>query len=586
MATARSRRIDFGDFVADLTSGELFKEGGAKVQLQDKPFQILALLIQRPKELVTRQEIISKVWPDTFVEGDLCLNVAITRLRTALSDRASNPTFIETVGSHGYRFITDIKRSGAPEMVAPNGDRPRVAIFPFEIDADLHCDSFASGMTELIIVELRRLHPSLSVVTPEFTTGRTSKGKAKGKLSLCREVSADYMLVGTLSGADGQIRIILKLLKCRAQTCVWAESYTHSTVDLFAAQVAVGRKIATAIVQSIPASIRPSNLELATPAAYEDYLQGCSLRSKLSEDSLDRCIPLFEAAVRECPRFALAWGALANVHCMVARLGTAPSVKAFPKVKSCVAKALAIEDLIEARTALAYYQFFYEHEWEAAETSLLRALAMDARYPLAVSGYAQLLAALGRHEEAVFLMRQACELNPFAGYTAITFGWALYYAGNYEASLAQLKKALELEPSLWIGHTSAGMALERLGQMDAAVAEFRLAVEYSDNSSLARAHLAYGLARMGDKAGATEILDALLQLRQSHYFSPYWIAIIYVGLDEPSKALNWLETARKERCSWIVFAREDPKFAVLRSDPRFHRVVSGINPARRVICPS
>jgi DNA-binding winged helix-turn-helix (wHTH) protein/tetratricopeptide (TPR) repeat protein len=585
MSTVKSHRLHFADFVADIGGGELFKNG-AKVPLQDKPFQILALLLQRPKELIPRQEIISKVWPDTFVEGDLCLNVAITRLRTALSDRPSNPTFVETVGSHGYRFIANVDQPSAPETVLPNQDRPRVAIFPFETDIGLRCDSFASAMSELITVELRRMHPSLSVVTPEFTTERARKGKGKGKLSLCRDVSADYMLVGTLSGADGQIRIIVRLLKCRAQTCAWAESYTHPTGDLFAAQLGISRKIASSIVQSIPVSIRPSNLELATPGAYEDYLQGCSLRSKLSEDSLDRCLPLFEAAVRECPRFALGWSALANVHCLVARLGTAPSVKAFPKVKSCVTKALAIEELTEARTALAYYQFFYEHEWEAAEASLLRALAIDARYPLAVSGYAQLLAALGRHEEAVFLMRQACELNPFAGYTAITFGWALYYAGNYEASLAQLKKALELEPSLWIGHTSAGMAFERLGDMELAVAEFRLAVEYSDNSSLAKAHLAYGLARMGDPAGATEILNALLQLRQSHYFSPYWIAVIYVGLNEPAKALNWLETALKERCSWIVFAREDPKFAALHSDPRFHRVLSGINPARRVICPA
>jgi tetratricopeptide (TPR) repeat protein len=378
----------------------------------------------------------------------------------------------------------------------------------------------------------------------------------------------------------------VRLQKCRAQACVWAESYAQPTEDLFANQAEISRKIASSIVQSIPISIRPSHLEAVPASVYETYLQGCSLRSRLSEDALDSCIRLLEGAVRECPRFALAWIALANAHCMVARLGIVPSGKAFAQVKSCIDKALAIEDLSEARTALAYYQFFYEHDWDAAEASLLRALSRDARYPLATGGYAQLLAALGRHNEAVFLMRQTCELDPFASYSAIMFGWALYYAGNYEASLAQLKKAMELDSSLWIGHTSAGMVLERLGEMQGAVAEFRLALEYSDDTALAKAHVAYGLARMGDKIGATEILNTLLRLRIRKYLSPYWIAVIYVALKQTSEALKWLEIAAKERCSWIVFAREDPKLAVLHSEPRFHRVVSGISPARGGTCPA
>jgi len=587
VARVKSQKLRFADFVVDVVGGELFKDG-TKVSLQDKPFQILAFLLQRPGEIVSRQEIISKVWPDTYVEGDLCLNVAITRLRTALNDRVSNPTYIETVGSRGYRFIGELIRLGAPEKAVPNKEHPRVAIFRLDIDTDLHFDMFASAMTELIIVELRRAHPSLSVVTPEFTTERAKngKGKGKGKLALCREVSADYMLVGTLSGFGDQMRITVRLLKCRAQTCVWADSYTYPVGDMFVAQVGISRKVAGAIVQSIPISLRPSTLELATPAAYANYLQGCTLSARLTEDSLDRCIPLFEAAVHESPKFVLAWIALANAYCLIARMGIAPASKVFPKVKTCAEKALAIEDLAEARTALAYYQFFYEHDWNAAETNLLRALALDARYPLAVGGYSQLLAVFGRHDEAVFLMRQASELDPFAGYTAILFGWALYYAKKYEASLEQQKKAMKIDSSLWLGHASAAMALERLGKLDDAVKEFRLAVEYSDGSSLSKAHLAFGLARLGDTAAATEILNDLLKLRASHYFSPYWIAVLYVGLNQAADALKWLEIAVKERCSWIVLAREDPKFTTLHSDPRFHRIVSGIGSARQLIYPA
>ena len=178
------------------------------------------------------------------------------------------------------------------------------------------------------------------------------------------------------------------------------------------------------------------------------------------------------------------------------------------------------------------------------------------------------------------MMRRACDLDPFSGYTSIMLGWVLYYAGDYEGALAPLKHSMELDPSLWISHTTTGMILERLGRMEEAVAEFRLAIEHSGHSALAKAHLAYGLAKLEDKAGATDILNTLLRLRRRRYFSPYWIAAIHMALNAPSEALKWLEMATEERCSWILFAREDPKFAALRSDPRFQHVVDATNPPR------
>ncbi|MBZ5679615.1 MAG: winged helix-turn-helix domain-containing protein [Acidobacteriia bacterium] len=569
----KSNRLRFGEFAADLTTGELFKHG-AKVPLQDKPFQILALLLRRPKQLLLRQEIIRNVWPDTFVEGDLCLNVAIRRLRSALNDDASHPHFIETVGSRGYRFMAAAHGSPTSEAVVSDSERPRVALFPLKSFMGAQSDSLAASITELLIIQLRRMNPPFAIVTPEFTTERAHKGKST--LSLCREVSADYVLVGAVLEADGEVRVTVRLLKCQAQACVWAESYTRQGEDRFGIQEDISRNIACSVIQSIPIPLRPSHLQLVAPSAHESYLHGCCFLSKLTEVAINRCIPLFDEAVRECPQFALAWAALANAHCALARLGIAASRKAFPKVKSAADKALGIEDLAEARTALAYYHFLYEHDWNAAEAAFVRALAIDSRHPLAVGGYAQLLVALGRPEDGVAMMRRACDLDPFSSYTKIMLGWTLYYSKNYEAAFSQLKHAVELDPSLWIGHTSMGMVLERLGDLDETVAEFRLAVEHSDNSFLAKAHLAYGLAKRGDKAGAGDILNSLLKLRQRHYFSPYWIAVVYTALNEFSDALKWLAIATEERCSWIVFAREDPKFSALHSDPRFRHIVDRV----------
>lgn len=565
-----SSRLRFGGFVVDLATGELFSRS-ARVPLQDKPFQILALLLRRPKQLVSRSEIIRTVWPGLFIEGDLCLNVAIRRLRSALQDDTANPRFVETVGSHGYRFIAAVHGAPASEPAPTSGGRPRLAVFPLKCLMELEADSLPPSMTEQVITQLRRIDPPFVIITPEFTTEHSPKGKST--MTLCRKVAADYVLVGAISGAGGQARVTVRLLNCHSQACVWAESYTMPADALFAGQEETSRKIAASVVRSLPFPLHPSHLHLVFPAAHENYVQGSHFLSRLTELAIERSIPLFQDAVREYPQFAMAWAALANAHCVQARMGVVPSRKAFPELKSCAEKASEIEDLPETRTALAYYHLLYEHDWSAAEAALVRALAMDPGCAPALGAYAQLLAIAGKHEDAVAMMRRACDLAPFSGYTAVMLGWALYYAGDYEAALSQLKHAMELDASLWVGRVGLGMVLDQMGRTDEAIAEFTLAVEHSDNSALTRAHLAYGLARRGDKAGAAEILDSLLSLRRKHYFSAYWIAVIHTALNDRLEALKWLETAKAEHCSWFVFAHEDPKFAVLRSDAQFQRLM-------------
>jgi len=554
--TARdnSTRLRFGGFVVDLESGELFNHG-AKIPLQDKPFHVLALLVRRPKQLVSRAEIIRSVWSDTYVEGDLCLNVAIRRLRAALQDDRSHPRYVETVGSHGYRFIATV-HGPRSNLAHAHEDRARLAVLPLKSFAGSPSDALAPSMTEQVITQLRRLNPPFTIITPEFTTERSPKGKST--MALCRNVSANYVLVGAVVRARAQVRLTVRLLGCEAQACLWAESYTISEETLFASQEENSQKIADSVVHAISGAMRRS-LDLVPNSVHERYLQGSFYLSRLTEAATERSILLFEGAVQDCPQFAMAWAALANAHCAQVRLGTVPPRKAFSEIKRCAEKALEIEDLPDARTALAYYHFLYEHDWNATESALVRALAIDSGCSLALGAYAQLLTAIGRHQDAIEMMTHACDMDPLSGYTRSMLGWALYYAREYDMALSQLSRAMELDDSLWIVHTSSAMVLEQLGRIDASVEEFKIAVEHSDRSYLTRAHLAYGLARQGDRTQACEILDSLLSLRQRRYFSPYWIALIHVALNEPTAAQHWLEIAKSEHCSWFVFAQEDPK---------------------------
>jgi len=244
-----------------------------------------------------------------------------------LAGRHGSPRFVETVGSHGYRFIAAVHGSPASEPASASGGRPRLAVFPLKCLMELQADSLPPSMTEQVITELRRIDPPFVIITPEFTTERSSKGKST--MTLCRKVSADYVLVGAIWGAGGQARVTVRLLNCHAQACVWAESYTMAADVLFADQEETSRQIAASVVRSIPFPLRASQLQLVFPNAHENYAQGAHFLARLTEGAIERSIPLFEDAVRECPQFALAWAALANAHCVQARMGMVPSQRAF-----------------------------------------------------------------------------------------------------------------------------------------------------------------------------------------------------------------------------------------------------------------
>jgi len=563
-------RLRFAEFSADLVSGELFRHR-TRVSLQDKPFQVLALLLRRPRQLVSRLEIIHTVWPDTFVEGDLCLNVAVRRLRLALADDPENPRFIETVGSHGYRFICSVHAPPAHEEAELDHTRPRVAVFPLKTMLAPEPGMFAGALTETLTTQLRQMNPPFAVITPEFTEERAHKGR--GTLALCRQIAADYVLVGAVALTEGRVQVSVRLLDCQAQTCIWARSYAHDEGDRLATLEDLSRNIASAMIEVVPSKICQSRLSLIPSSAQEKYFQGCYFLSRLTEATVDRCIPLLEEAVREHPNFALAWAALANANCVIARLGLLPSQKVFPRVKSAADRAIHIEDLAQARTARAYYHFLYERDWGATEADLVRSLAIDPHYPIALGGYAQLLVVLGRGEDAVAMMQRACDSDPLSAYTTMMMGWTFCYTRRYDEALVHLDRALLLDPSMWFAQITKATALEEMGKVDEALVSLNHAVDLSGHSALARANLACGLARSGNRKASKEILGELLRLRERHYFSPYWIAAIYASLNQHREAVEWLTTAGKELCAWLVFLATDPIFSGLQSEPHLQSLV-------------
>ena len=310
---ARVRR--FGVFELDAQSGEL-RRHGLKIRLSDQPFQILRLLLDRPGDVVTRDELRQRLWTsDTSVEFDAGLNSAIRKLREALDDSADNPKFIETLPRRGYRFIASVKPATPPDAPAagtggPVGSAPRIrrewmvgavvivvmtaaaalvyatgwwarmsagpaaahnirsmAVLPFEnLTGDPAQDYFVDGMTDALTTDLAQAG-GFDVIS------RTSamQYKAAKKLApvIGRELNVDALVEGSVVRSGHHVRITAQLIHAATDRHVWARSYEGDVSDVVALQKQMAEAIAATIgsrlarADATPVSVRRSAIAAA-----------------------------------------------------------------------------------------------------------------------------------------------------------------------------------------------------------------------------------------------------------------------------------------------------------------------------------
>jgi TolB-like protein len=255
---ADGERVIFGPFEADLKTGELFRRG-IKVLIQQKPFQLLALLLQRPGELVTREELQELLWPDTFVQKDLSLNTAVRKLRLALGEKGHRGKFIETVGSRGYRLARNIAVCGSAGTVRLAGSphQIRLAVMPLENLCGAEHEMFSDGLSEQLIARLGRISEQISVIAP--VSSMQYKRSAKSTAQICHELQCDYILSGSVLSSVGRVRVTAKLIRGTDQSCVWTESFASDQIEILAIHDEIAIQIAHALPSILPRTKRTSS---------------------------------------------------------------------------------------------------------------------------------------------------------------------------------------------------------------------------------------------------------------------------------------------------------------------------------------
>ena len=607
-------KLRFDAFEIDVHSGELLKDGN-KIRLQRQPFALLAMLLEHPGELVTRDELRQKIWPEeTFVDFDLALNTAVKKIRAALGDSAEKPRFIETLHGRGYRFIGRVELQHTPKSqvqkplwpgtgrnwvlfamaalvvlaaavvsvhflhsgrhVASNPRINSIAVLPLEnLSGDPAQEYFADGMTEELITNLAKVG-SLRVISR--TSVMQYKGVHKPLSEIAKALRVDAVLEGSVSQMGDKVRITAQLIHVTSDQHLWAEEYAGDLRDVFALQGAVARDITQHIKIKLSAQ-EEKLLEVAIssghgvdPKAQDAYLRGRYQWNKRTPASLTKSIEYYQQAIAEDVHYARAYAGMADSYILLQENGRLTPAEAYPKYKMAALKAVEADpNLADGYIMLATVKEA-EWDWAAAEQEYKRALELNPGLARAHHWYAVLLSALNRHDEAISEIERAVDLEPLAPNLYVVEALTYYDARRYDQALIPLRRLQDLGKDVRDQVCFfTGRIYLSTGRYDEAVSLLRTSADLKPDHPQYWAHLGYAYALRGRKEEATHSLYRLNQLRRREFVDPVFISLIWVGLGDKKKVMSYLEDAYRVRSSILWLWLADPIFDPLRSDLRF-----------------
>jgi TolB-like protein/DNA-binding winged helix-turn-helix (wHTH) protein/tetratricopeptide (TPR) repeat protein len=456
-----------------------------------------------------------------------------------------------------------------------------LVVLPLEnVSGDKDQDYFADGMTDELIAHLAKIS-SLRVISR--TTAMAYRDSRKPLSEIARELHVDGVVEGTILRSGNRVRITAELIQVSTDHHLWAESYESPVGDILTLQ----SQVTSAIVSEISVKLTPEDQKRLTssarpvsPEAYEDYLKGRYYWNKRSEEGISRAAAYFEAATQKDPTYALGYAGLADCYSLVGStiVGTMPSAEAGPKAKAAALKALEIDSSLgEAETSLASVRFNYDWDWPAAASGFQRAIKLNPSYATAYQRYSLYLIAMGRSRESVEQINLAHQLDPLSLSISFSYGWRLYMAHRYDQAIEQLRNTLEMDPNFALAHLVLGETFEQKGDYKQAIDQLQKATALSPNSPLMVAGLGHAFAIARRTSEARAVLNQLAEQSKKQYVAPFYIALVYAGLSENEKAMDWLETAYEDRSNGLVFLKVDPELDTLRLDPRFKELQRKMN---------
>ncbi len=626
--TARAAVVSFAAFEVDLRTGELRKHG-IRVKLQDQPFKILAMLLEHPGELVTREQIKQALWPaDTYVDFEHSVNAAIRRLRDALGDDADSPRFIETLPRRGYRLLVEVatpaERTGTPDTDEASPAQPAtippqfaagwswraahgwwplaaaaailllgllawilwprpaiesVAVLPFVNETgNPNVDYLADGIAETVLDNLSEVQ-TLRVMSRNsafrFRKSPINTGQAAAQL----QVRA--LVMGALRRNGDKLEASVELIEAQGDRHLWGNRYGVDPSQIGTVSADIVEQVARNLRQRITSEARRRMAlrQPMNPVAYESYLRGRHLLETRMNINSQNALLNFQTAIDADPKFASAYAGMAAAYGLLAYNGGMEPTEALRRQEIAVDRAIELNpDLVLARVGKGYNLLNFHRDTGGAEREMQRAIALEPNSAEAHHAYAAVLSNMGRMDAAVAEAKRAVELDPLSGANLAAYATITYHMRQYDKAIQLRRQYSVLNPApFWYA-----MVYAAAGRKNEALAELNQ-INPTTTNPRGRCIAAQAYAMAGEPERARAALASALAFQKvvgspvTQYCSPYDIAAAYAALADRTEMFRWLRTADSRLDPRLPEGiRTNPPFDRYRSDPEFIDFVDGV----------
>jgi TolB-like protein/DNA-binding winged helix-turn-helix (wHTH) protein/Tfp pilus assembly protein PilF len=656
-------------FDFDLETLELRKHG-TRLRMEQKPAQLLRRLLERPGEVVGRDELANLLWPgEQHGDFDQRLNKAIHKLRSILGDDPANPRYVQTLSGTGYRFIADVSivngngasYSGTNEievrLVTPqsndDGDRTAdaeqypgnfqirgeefaqgpsrqivttgnsepitsnsrvlarrfgvvwlplslcllapglwflktaidrnhapiihsVAVLPLRnLSPDPGQDYFADGVTEDLITNLAQSLPLRVISRTSVMQYKESKEPIR---QIARDLGVDTIVEGAVARSGRRVTITVQLIDATQDKHLWARKYDRQAKDLLDIESEVSREIANQIGGTLATQRigRGSEIRAVDPETYELCLLGRFHWNKRTAADLDKSADYYRQAIARDPNYAPAYAGLANAYALMPSYDSVAMQETYAKGAAASRRAIDLDQNLPEPYAILGLIDLNDGNWRRAGTELQHALELNPNLATAHQWLAYYLLFSGQINDAIAEMESARRLDPLSLIINADEGQVLYVAKRYDDARTRLRQAIELAPNNGQAYETLALTDLETGDPTDAIKEAQAGLAFSSTSPRTLGEAGYVLAETGHAAEARGLLRTLNGMALRGSGRPIYLAMIYVGLNEPQQALEQLQL-QVETFGGLEGASQWHAFDELRHDPRYQELITAGN---------